>query len=124
MVDHLVAYLQSTLPDMRSASSTVRRELELSTHYLSIMQIRMGERLRFRIDAADEVLDTPIPPSMLISLVENAVKHGLERATRPGEIVIAATLQDKHLVMSVSDDGVGLVENSGQGFGLAISMNA
>lgn len=119
MVDHLVGYLQTALPDMRSASSTVRREVALAEHYLSIMQIRMGDHLRFRCDIEDEALDVPVPPSMLISLVENAIKHGLERATQAGEISISARLENRHVILLVSDNGSGLADQVGQGFGLA-----
>jgi signal transduction histidine kinase len=119
MLDHLVGYLQNSLPDMRSVSSTVQRELALVRDYLSIMQIRMGQRLRFRIEASDDALARPLPPAMLISLVENAIKHGLERASRPGEIVISAALDGGALRVQVCDDGVGLTEQMGQGFGLA-----
>ncbi|MYM75225.1 hypothetical protein GTP56_23935 [Duganella sp. FT134W] len=119
MLDHLVGYLQNALPDMRSASSTLERELALARNYLSIMQIRMGQRLRFRIEAEDAALSRAVPPAMLISLVENAVKHGLERASRPGEIIISATLRGSELRVQVCDDGVGLTDQMGQGFGLA-----
>ncbi|WP_343730934.1 histidine kinase [Duganella sp.] len=119
MLDHLVGYLQNALPDMRSVSSTLERELALVRDYLSIMQIRMGQRLRFRIQADDVALAQPFPPAMLISLVENAVKHGLERASRAGEIVISAVLHGDALRVQVCDDGVGLTEQMGQGFGLS-----
>jgi len=119
MLDHLVGYLQNALPDMRSVSSTVQRELDLARAYLSIMQIRMGERLQFLIDAEEDALAMPLPPAMLISLVENAVKHGLERASRPGVIVIAAEVRGDSLRVTVRDNGIGLTEHSGQGFGLA-----
>jgi signal transduction histidine kinase len=119
MLDHLVGYLQNALPDMRTVSSTARRELDLARAYLSIMQIRMGERLRYRIDAADAALELPLPPAMLISLVENAVKHGLERASRPGTIAISAEARDGGLRVTVRDDGIGLTGHGGQGFGLA-----
>jgi signal transduction histidine kinase len=119
MLDHLVGYLQNALPDMRSVSSTLQRELALVRDYLSIMQIRMGQRLHFRIDAEEAALAHAFPPAMLISLVENAIKHGLERASRPGEIVISATLRNGELRVQVCDDGVGLTEHMGQGFGLA-----
>ena len=118
MLDHLVSYLQNALPDMRSVSSTVQRELDLARAYLSIMQIRMGDRLHFRIHADDDALGLSLPPAMLISLVENAVKHGLERASRPGIIAIIAEVRDGSLRITVSDDGVGLTAHSGQGFGL------
>jgi signal transduction histidine kinase len=119
MLDHLVAYLQNALPDMRSVSSTLERELALARAYLSIMQIRMGHRLRFRIEVGDDLLALPFPPAMLISLVENAAKHGLERASRPGEIVIGAAMHGARLRVTVRDDGVGLTEQMGQGFGLS-----
>jgi signal transduction histidine kinase len=119
MLDYLVGYLQNALPDMRSVSSTLERELALARSYLSIMQIRMGQRLSFRIEAEGDALARPFPPAMLISLVENAVKHGLERASRRGEIVIKAALHGGELRVQVCDDGVGLTEQMGQGFGLS-----
>ena len=119
MLDHLVGYLHNALPDMRSVSSTVGRELALAGDYLSIMQIRMGERLRFRIDADDAVRALPFPPAMLISLVENAVKHGLESANRPGELLIRASVDGGALRLAVRDNGAGLSDQPGQGLGLA-----
>jgi len=111
--------MQNALPDMRSVSSTVGRELALASDYLSIMQIRMGERLRFRIDADDAVRALPFPPAMLISLVENAIKHGLESATRPGDLLIGAAADGGALRLTVRDNGAGLSDQPGQGLGLA-----
>lgn len=119
MLDHLVGYLHNAMPDMRRVSSTLGRELALAGDYLAIMRIRMGERLSFRIDADEAVRALPFPPAMLISLVENAIKHGLESATRPGELVISATLDDGALRVTVADNGAGLCDEPGQGVGLA-----
>lgn len=123
MLDHLVGYLQNAMPDMRSVSSTVGREMDLVSDYLAVMRIRMGERLRFAVEVADELRRLPFPPAMLISLVENAVKHGLERASRPGLITVSAQQMSNGkgelLSVSVVDDGVGLTEQAGQGTGLA-----
>ncbi|MCE3264334.1 MAG: hypothetical protein K0R43_3413 [Pseudoduganella sp.] len=123
MLDHLVGYLQNALPDMRSVSSTLGREMDLVSDYLSVMRIRMGTRLRFAVDMDEELRRLPFPPAMLISLVENAVKHGLERASRPGLIIISArcevTKAGGLVSVSVVDDGVGLTEQAGQGTGLA-----
>ncbi len=119
MLDHLTGYLQSALPDLRSATSTVRREAALAVHYLSIMRNRMGDRLRFDFDLAPAALDVPVPPAMLISLVENAIEHGLERATRSGRITIGASIEAGQIVLRVADDGIGLVGNAGGGVGLA-----
>ena len=120
MVDHLVGYLQAALPDMRTESSTVGREIDLAEHFLSLMQIRMGERLRFSIEVDPALLECPVPPAMLVSLVENAVKHGLERAARPGHIVVAGRGAERWIELSVRDDGAGLGEAAaGDGVGLA-----
>ncbi|TYQ05787.1 UNVERIFIED_ORG: histidine kinase [Zoogloea ramigera] len=119
MLDHLVGYLHNAMPDMRRVSSTLGRELALAGDYLAIMRIRMGERLSFRIEADDAARVLPFPPAMLISLVENAIKHGLESATRPGELVIRATLDDGALRVTVADNGAGLCDEPGQGVGLA-----
>lgn len=123
MLDHLVGYLQNAMPDMRSVSSTLGREMDLVSDYLAVMHIRMGARLRFTVDVDDELRRLPFPPAMLISLAENAVKHGLERASRPGLIAISARHESngkgERLSVSVADDGVGLTEQAGQGTGLA-----
>lgn len=123
MLDHLVGYLQNAMPDMRSVSSTVGREMDLVSDYLAVMRIRMGTRLRFAVEVAEELRRLPVPPAMLISLVENAIKHGLERASRPGLITVSARKMSNGkgalLSLSVIDDGVGLTEQAGQGTGLA-----
>jgi signal transduction histidine kinase len=123
MLDHLVGYLQNAMPDMRSVSSTLGRELDLVSDYLALMAIRMGKRLRFDVPVEERLRSLPFPPAMLISLVENAIKHGLERATRRGSVIISATCESKGdlelLRVVVIDDGVGLTEQAGQGTGLA-----
>jgi signal transduction histidine kinase len=123
MLDHLVGYLQNAMPDMRSVSSTLGREMDLVSDYLAVMRIRMGTRLRFAVEVAEELRSLPFPPAMLISLVENAIKHGLERASRPGLITVSAKKisngKDELLSVCVDDDGVGLTEQAGQGTGLA-----
>ncbi|AVR97714.1 sensor histidine kinase [Pseudoduganella armeniaca] len=123
MLDHLVGYLQNALPDLRSVSSTLGRELDLVSDYLAVMRIRMGERLRFEVAVDEDLRHLPFPPAMLISLVENAVKHGLERASRPGLITVGTTRErggeGELLRVAVVDDGVGLTEQAGQGTGLA-----
>ncbi|HEU4853497.1 MAG TPA: histidine kinase [Telluria sp.] len=123
MLDHLVGYLQNAMPDMRSVSSSLGREMDLVSDYLAVMRIRMGARLSFAVDVDEDLRSLPFPPAMLISLVENAFKHGLERASRPGLITISArcesTREGELLSVSVVDDGVGLTEQAGQGTGLA-----
>ncbi|OYO27789.1 sensor histidine kinase [Janthinobacterium sp. PC23-8] len=121
MLDHLTDYLHSALPDLRAVSSTVGRELDLAQAYLSIMQIRMGKRLRFAIEASDTVRALPMPPAMLISLLENAVKHGLEGWPHPGTVRIEACLEEGMLALRVQDDGAGFGGSAAQGAGLGLS---
>lgn len=121
MLDHLIGYLQNALPDMRAVSSTVGRELDLARDYLSIMQIRMGERLHFAIEAADDLRAVPMPPAMLISLVENALRHGLQGLPRPGSVRIRAGLEEGSLRVDVCDDGAGFNDSATHGHGLGLS---
>lgn len=121
MLDHLIAYLRTALPDMRTPTSTLGRECELAGHYLALMEIRFGERLSTRIDCPDTLRDAQVPPMMLMSLVENAVQHGVE--PKPGQVrvSVAAAEQDGQLSITVRDDGAGLqqaVPVVGSGVGL------
>jgi signal transduction histidine kinase len=107
MLDHLIAYLHQALPDMRSRTSNVARECDLAGHYLALMAIRFGERLRYNVHVADDVAEAEMPPLLLISLVENAVRHGVE--AMPGTVTVevqAARAGDK-LSLTVTDDGPG-----------------
>ncbi|WP_395406666.1 sensor histidine kinase [Pseudoduganella sp. UC29_106] len=119
MLDHLIAYLRTALPDMRAAMSTAGRELELASHYLSLMAIRYGDRLSTSIDCPAALRDAAMPPLMLMSLVENAVQHGLE--PKPGAVHIAVQVREEQgsLHVLVSDTGAGPgVAVLGSGVGL------
>ncbi|HEY1149568.1 MAG TPA: histidine kinase [Pseudoduganella sp.] len=121
MLDHLIAYLRTALPDMRAAMSTAGRELELASHYLSLMAIRYGDRLSTSIDCPAACRGAAMPPLMLMSLVENAVQHGLE--PKPGAVHIAVQVWEEQdsLHVLVSDTGAGLGAGAavlGSGVGL------
>jgi hypothetical protein len=119
MTGHLIQYLRNALPKMRESVSTVGQEVELVRAYLSILQMRMGERLTFTIDIADSLAALPFPPLMLPSLVENAIKHGLEPQREGGTVHITASLDAGRLKMVVADTGRGFSETPGAGVGLA-----
>ena len=126
LLGHLIAYLRAALPQFRAQSSTLGREIELAQAYLAILQMRMGPRLRFHVDLNPEVASHPFPPNMLISLVENAVKHGVEPSVDGGEISIAARREGDRVVVQVSDSGRGLeaaaasaIPTAGDGVGLS-----
>ncbi len=119
MLGNLITYLRTSLPQTGRSSSTLGRELERSQAYLDILKIRMGARLAVSIDVPAALASLSFPPMMLQTLVENAVKHGLEPKPGGGMIRIAANVGDGQLTVSVSDNGLGLREgSSGTGLGL------
>lgn len=123
-LDALVDHLRATIPKLREQQgglvSTLGQQLDICSSYLALMQVRMGPRLHYEIQALAEYRDLDFPPLMLISLVENAIKHGLETKCGDGHIVIAVDKPEANrLRVSVSDDGAGLKDGLGGGLGLA-----
>ncbi len=118
MTGHLIQYLRNALPKMRESISTVGQEIELVRAYLNILQMRMGKRLAFDIDVPADLMDAPFPPLMLPSLVENAIKHGLEPQREGGKVTISARAADGKLSVSVADTGRGFSDAPGTGVGL------
>ena len=103
-------------------AATLRSELELLKAYLGLHQVRMGRRLAFSLDADDEVADEQVPPMMLLTLVKNAVKHGLGPLPEGRFIRLSAHgLDAQRWVSEVADTGRGLSDDSagGSGTGLA-----
>ncbi|MBS0321155.1 MAG: histidine kinase [Proteobacteria bacterium] len=123
LLGHLIAYLRAALPQLRAASTTLGKELQLAAAYLNILAMRMGPRLAFTLDVDDALRAHPFPPNMLISLVENAVQHGLEPAVDGGHVTLSAARAGDALVVTVADTGRGfrdgVVPQPGHGFGLA-----
>jgi len=117
---HLIAYLRSALPQMRSSGgATLGKQLELSKAYLAIMQARMKERLAVRFEVPDFLGSAPFPPMMLQTLIENAIKHGLEPKIAGGTITVRARVDGATLIVDVCDDGVGIDLHADEGVGLA-----
>ena len=118
MLGHLLAYLRAALPQLRSDSTTLGQETELAAAYLSIMQMRMGTRLSFVIDVPPELGTHRFPPMLLMSVVENAVKHGLEPQAEGGTIRLEARRHGERVAVAVIDNGRGLGARIGNGVGL------
>jgi signal transduction histidine kinase len=108
MLEHLIAYLRSALPDLRAQESNLGRECELAGHYLALMQMRFGERLQYRVDCPPSLLALNMAPLLLMTLVENAVQHGVE--PQPGLVTVAVLVEqvDDGVRICVSDDGAGI----------------
>ncbi|WP_426112181.1 sensor histidine kinase [Massilia sp. PWRC2] len=117
---HLIDYLRASLPQMRAAgSATLGKQVELSRAYLAIMQARMKERLTVEFRVPDFLGSAPFPPLMLQTLIENAIKHGLEPSIAGGHIEVSARVDDATLIVDVVDNGVGFQPLSSDGLGLA-----
>jgi sensor histidine kinase YesM len=119
MMASLIEYLRAALPLMRSGGSTLGRELELVGAFLSILKMRMGERLDFHIRAAPTLHAARVPPLVLPTLVENAVKHGLSPLPAGGQVEIGAEREGDTLLLWVQDNGAGFSGSGGAGVGLA-----
>jgi signal transduction histidine kinase len=119
LLDHMVDYFHVAMPGLRASASTVDRELQLASSYLSIMKTRMGARFSFEVAMAPDTAGLPAPPAMLISLVENAIKHGVEPVPGAVHVGVSARRECDTLILQVSDNGGGLAEQPGQGMGLA-----
>jgi LytS/YehU family sensor histidine kinase len=119
LLDNLKIYLHGALAQMRDAGATVGREADLASAYLEVLRARMGERLQFLLDVPQDLRDRPFPPMMLITLVENAVKHGIHRSPTGGVIAVRARRDAERLCVEVADTGPGFQSLSGKGIGLA-----
>jgi hypothetical protein len=119
MLCSLVDYLQQVLPENRGSESTLQREAALVLAYLDIHRIRMGTRLSSKVEVPQCLAQHPIPPMLLLTLVENAIKHGLNPLPEGGSVTVTVFPRGADLVVSVADTGVGFRSSAGSGSGLA-----
>jgi hypothetical protein len=111
MLASLTAYLRATLPLFERRSLTLGEELEAARRYLEVMQARLGERLRFSIEVAEPaLLATALPPGVLLTLVENAVEHGVSPRLSGGTVQLRLRRAGALVAVEVADDGPGLPE--------------
>ncbi len=119
MLGNLITYLRYSLPRTEDSLSTLGEELERARAYLDIMKIRMGTRLQLQIEVAENLRAILFPSMMLQTLVENAIKHGLEPQSGGGTIWILARHNEQSVSITVADDGRGFsAEGAGTGIGL------
>lgn len=126
MQKNLIALLRASMPTMREANANggvrdLGREMAVIRPYLEILQVRMEERLVSRIEVPDGLLSAEFPPMMIQSLVENAIKHGLEPKAEGGSLLLKAEIVHGKLQVTVADTGLGFgrAATSGTGVGLA-----
>lgn len=121
MLERLISYLRAAMPTMRETTSTLGREIEVVRAYLDLLKIRMGDRLNYTISIPAELNSISFPPTMIATLVENAIKHGLEPKREGGTIAIQVRMVGEQVEVLVADNGLGLggAQTGGTGVGLA-----
>lgn len=120
LLDHLHTFIRlSSAAHPAARGWTLQQEIDLVRAYLGVAAVRMAGRLQVTIDADATLAGTELPPLMLATLVENAVKHGITPSTEPGAIVIGVHGGSGSLDISVADTGVGFRATAGTGIGLA-----
>jgi sensor histidine kinase YesM len=118
VLESLIQYLRAALPQMREGATTLGREIDMARAFLEIHRVRMGSRMDFGIEVPAALECRPFPPMMLISLVENAIKHGVDPCCDCGTITIRAAEEGDRLRVSVADTGEGVKPTNGGGVGL------
>jgi hypothetical protein len=108
----LIAYLRASVPRLHDPATTMGHELQLVKAYLELMHLRMPDRLQFAIDADVAANAIRCPPTTLLTLVENAIHHGIDPSEEGGRIDVRVRLRDGRCIAEVSDTGVGLSDAS------------
>lgn len=125
MQKNLIALLRASMPTMREANAqSIRdlgRELTVIRPYLEILKVRMEERLSTEIRVSDGLLSAEFPPMMLQSLVENAIKHGLEPKAEGGTLTVSAEIVHGRLAVKVANTGLGFGKAATAGTGIGLN---
>jgi len=116
----LIAYLRAAVPRLHEPATTLGQELELVRAYLELMHMRMPDRLQFALHVDATALGLRCPPMTLLTLVENAVRHGVDPSEEGGRIDIHVQRRGDRVVVRVSDTGAGL-QQAGNGLGTGLS---
>ena len=119
MLVDFIQYLRASLSKSREEKVTLGQEMEMVRAYLSIFKVRMGARLRYKIDLPDNLKTIAFPPMLIQPLVENAIKHGLESKVDGGEIIVRGIEKDGILRLEIADTGVGFKAERESGMGLS-----
>lgn len=104
----LITYLRAAVPNLHNSATTLGQELALVQAYLELMHMRMPDRLQFAIQAEPAALAVQCPPMTLLTLVENAIRHGIDPSEDGGVINVSVRIQDGRCLAEVKDSGIGL----------------
>jgi hypothetical protein len=106
MLDALSAYLRAALPHRHIQRSTLQHEADLAESYLKVVQLRLGRRVDYAVDIEPKLGDSEFPPMMLLPLIDDALRNGLEPSPDGGAIRLTAGAHGDHLRVFVSDTGL------------------
>lgn len=122
LTGHLIRYLRAAVPQMRKGMSSLGAEFASGHAYLELMKIRMGDRLTVRMELPAALQEEPFAPLLVQTLIENAIKHGVEPKVGPVFVeVVAHAMEERMLHVEVRDNGVGLHASAcTQGTGLGL----
>ena len=120
VLDSLIAYLRAAVPRLQGPATTLGQEIELVRAYLEVMHMRMPDRLQFTLQADDAALTLDCPSMTLLTLVENAVRHGIDPSEEGGRIEVRVRVRDGRCRAEVIDTGVGL-GSTADGLGTGLS---
>ncbi len=115
----LIDYLRASMPRLQGGAVTLNDEVSLVRAYLHLMQMRMPDRMSFTVDVDSALLAQPFPPLALLTLVENAVHHGIDPSVQGGSIEVVGRAEPGTMRLSVQDTGVGMNPMAQPGTGLA-----
>jgi LytS/YehU family sensor histidine kinase len=119
MLENLSRYFAAALPRLRENDVPLEQELQLVEAYLAIYRARMGARLEYEIQAPEDLRQCRVPSMAVLTLVENALKHGVSPSVEGGFIRVSANRDTQSLRLVVADSGRGLDVRHGRGVGLA-----
>jgi signal transduction histidine kinase len=114
----MIAYLKATMPRLDDGDAQLGREIALVRSYLELMHLRMPDRLHFTVEGDVSLQGFPCPPMLLLTLVENAVRHGIDPSETGGSISVTSRREGPLVRLVVRDDGVGMGESAEPGTGL------
>ena len=117
-ITELSNILRSSMQAEKSETVTLEKELDIVKDYLALEHMRFEERLKVRFDIDEDTLSHPVPPMMLQTLVENAIKHGISKQVNGGEVIVIAKFKGDHLELLVQNTGQLSTTMNGDGFGI------
>lgn len=122
-ITELSNILRSSMQTEKIEAVPFEKELGIVKDYLALENMRFEDRLKVEYEIDEDTLDQPVPPMMLQTLVENAIKHGISKQINGGKVKIISDFKNDYHELSVQNTGRLNGSKNGEGFGLSSTMN-